>query len=218
MTPFGDILKAAGGPEALAGRLPRTKSSTELRAVPDDRYLSLMSLRIFRAGIKHSVVDAKWPACEDVFQGFDPGRVRAMNDEQLEALMGDARIVRHWGKIRATRDNAAAMCALADEAGGMGAYLAEWPTHDIVGLWADIAKRFKQMGGRSTPYFLRMAGRDTFMLTGDVIRALRRWGATDDEPKGKRDRRRVQDAFNAWAEESSRPLCEISMILALSAG
>ena len=127
MTPFGDVLKAAGGPEALAGRLPRAKSSTELRAVPDDRYLSLMSLRIFRAGIKHSVVDAKWPAFEDVFRGFDPGGVRAMNDEQLEALMGDARIVRHWGKIRATRDNAAAMCALAGEAGGIGAYFAEWP-------------------------------------------------------------------------------------------
>ncbi len=218
MTPFGDILKAAGGPEALAGRLPRAKSSTELRAIPDDRYLSLMSLRIFRAGIKHSVVDAKWPAFEDVFQGFDPGRVRAMNDEQLEALMGDARIVRHWGKIRATRDNAAAMCALAGEAGGMGAYLADWPAGDVVGLWADITKRFKQMGGRSAPYFLRMAGRDTFILTGDVVGALRRWGAIDGEPKGKRDRQRVQDAFNAWAEESSRPLCEISMILALSAG
>jgi len=62
-----------------------------------------------------------------------------------------------------------------------------------------------------------MAGRDTFMLTGDVVRALRRWGTIDGEPKGKRDRQLVQDAFNAWAEESSRPLCEISMILALSA-
>ncbi len=218
MTPFGDILKAAGGIEALSDRLPRARSAAELRAIPDDRYLSMMSLRIFRAGIKHSVVDAKWPAFEDVFQGFDPGRVRAMNDEQLEALMGDARIVRHWGKIRATRDNAAAMCALADEAGGMGAYLAEWPADDVVGLWADIAKRFKQMGGRSAPYFLRMAGRDTFVLTGDVVRALGRWGAIDGEPKGKRDRQRVQQVFNAWAEESSRPLCEISMILALSAG
>ena len=95
MMPFADILGAAGGDEALANRLPQAKSAAELRIISDDRYLSLMSLRIFCAGIKHSVVDAKWPAFEDVFEGFDPGRVRAMNDEQLEALMVDARIIRH---------------------------------------------------------------------------------------------------------------------------
>lgn len=222
MTPFGDIVKAAedavGGAKALSGRLPRAKTAAELRAIPDDRYLSLMSLRIFRAGIRHAVVDAKWPAFEDVFRGFDPGAIRAMSDEALEALMGDDRIIRHWGKIRATRDNAAAMGALAADAGGMGAHLAGWPAGDVVGLWADIAKRFKQMGGRSAPTFLRMAGSDTFVLTDDVARALERWGAIDGAPKGKRDLARVQDAFNAWAEESGRALCEISMILALSAG
>ena len=222
MTPFGAILNAAedaaGGSAALSQRLPRAKTAGELRAIADDRYLSLMSLRVFRAGIRHSVVDAKWPAFEDVFRGFDPGAVRALNDEELEALMGEKRIIRHWGKIRATRDNAAAMCALADEAGGMGAYLADWPAGDVVGLWADIAKRFKQMGGRSAPYFLRMAGRDTFVLTGDVVRALQRSGVIDGEPTAKRDRARVQDAFNAWARETDRALCEISMILALSPG
>ena len=54
------------------------KSAEQLRAEGDDRYLSLMSLRIFRAGLKHSVVDARWPAFEEVFFGFDPARVVAM--------------------------------------------------------------------------------------------------------------------------------------------
>ncbi len=221
MTPFADIVKAAedaaGGAAALSDRLPQAKTADELRAIPDDRYLSLMSLRVFRAGIKHSVVDAKWPAFEEVFRGFDPHALQAMNDEELEGLMGDERIIRHGGKIRATHHNAAATCALAAEAGGMGAYLADWPAGDVVGLWADIAKRFKQMGGRSAPTFLRMAGKDTFILSDDVVRALRDRGVVDGEPKSKRDRALVQDAFNAWADESSRPLCQISMILALSA-
>ena len=216
MTPWSEILQAAGGADALADRLPRPKSPAELRSIPDDRYLSLMSLRVFRTGIKHSVVDAKWPAFEEVFLGFEPGRVRAMNDEDLEALMGDARIIRHGGKIRATRDNAAAMCTIVEEVGGMGAYLAGWPAGDAIGLWADIAKRFKQMGGRSAPYFLRMAGRDTFILTDDVVRALNRWGAIDGEVKGKRGLHAAQAAFDVWAEESGRPLCELSLILALS--
>ena len=138
--------------------------------------------------------------------------------DALEALMGDTRIIRHGGKIRATRDNAAAMCTLANEAGGMGAYIADWPADDIVGLWTDITKRFKQMGGRSAPYFLRMAGRDTFILTDAVVRALNRWGAIEGEPKGKRGMQSAQEAFNAWAKESGLSLCEISMVLALSAG
>ena len=62
-----------------------------------------MSRRIFRAGLKHSLVDAKWPAFEEVFRSFDLRRVRAMNDEETEALMNDRRVIRHWGKIKAVR-------------------------------------------------------------------------------------------------------------------
>ena len=35
-------------------------------------------------------------------------------------------------------------------------------------------------------------------------------------PKSKADRARVQQVFNAWVRASSRPLCQVSMILALS--
>jgi 3-methyladenine DNA glycosylase Tag len=220
MTPFDEILKTAearhGGAAALAERLPRPKSAEELRAQPDDRYLSLMSLRVFSAGLKHSLVKGKWPAFEDVFMGFEPRRVRALSDEALEALMGDARIIRHWGKIKATRANAAAMCAVAEEAGSFGAYLADWPGGRIVELWDDLAKRFSHVGGNSGPYFLRMAGKDTFVLSVDMVKALNRWGAFDGTPKGKGDRKRVQQAFNAWAEATGRPLSQLSMILALS--
>jgi len=91
-TPFATILEAARtrhGAEALEARLPTPKMTAELTATPDDRYLSQMSLRIFRAGLKHSLVDAKFPAFEEVFYGFDPRRVRAMSDEALEQIPAD---------------------------------------------------------------------------------------------------------------------------------
>ena len=204
-----------GGAQALTNRLPRAKSGEELRAVPDDRYLSQMSLRIFRAGLKHSVVDGKWPAFEEVFSGFEPRRVVAMSDDELEALLQDQRLIRHWGKLKSVRANAAAMSELADR-GGMGAYLADWPRDDVVGLWADLARRFSQLGGNSGPYFLRMVGKDTFILTEAVIKALNHWDAFDGTPKSRADRQKVQDAFNAWHQATSRPLCQLSMILAAS--
>jgi 3-methyladenine DNA glycosylase Tag len=205
-----------GGMQALAGRLPKPKSAEELGAVGDDRYLSLMSLRIFRAGLKHSLVDARWPAFEEVFMGFVPARVVALSDEELEALLGDQRLIRHWGKLKSVRANAAAMTGLAGEAGGMGPWLAGWPSEDTIGLWQELAKRFSQLGGNSGPYFLRMAGKDTFLLTDSVVKALNHWDAFAGAPKSKADRLRVQQVFNAWHQATSRPFCQLSMILAAS--
>ena len=128
--PFATIFDAARqrhGAAAIDARLPHPKSASELAATLDDRYLSQMSLRVFRAGLKHSLVDAKWPAFEEVFEGFDPRRVRAMPDEALEKLLGDARLIRHWGKLKSVRDNAAAMLTVGEEFGGFGAWLGTWP-------------------------------------------------------------------------------------------
>jgi 3-methyladenine DNA glycosylase Tag len=219
IAPFATILEAARtrvGAPALEARLPQPKTPQQLADTPEDRYLSQMSLRIFRAGLKHSVVDAKWPAFEEVFHGFDPRRVRAMSDEALEKLLGDTRLVRHWGKLKAVRDNAASMLEIAAEHRGFGRWLAGWPGEDIVGLWEALAKQFSQMGGNSGPSFLRMVGKDTFMLTSSVTAALKNWGAITGPPKNRQDRAAVQSAFNAWVAESGRPLCQLSLILAAS--
>jgi 3-methyladenine DNA glycosylase Tag len=109
LTSFATTHEAAltrQGAAALEARLAQPKSADELRATPDDRYLSQMQLRIFRAGLKHSLVDAKWPAFEEVFYRVEPRRVRAMPDEALEALLGDARLIRHWGMRGFNRDSA----------------------------------------------------------------------------------------------------------------
>jgi len=216
---FAKIQKAAEqrlGKAGLARRLPKVKSAAALRKVTDDRYLSLMSLRIFRAGLRHDMVDAKWPAFEKAFRGFEPRKVRAMSDEQVEALMGDRRLIRHLGKLKSVHANAAAVCGLAAERGSVGVYLADWPGDRIVELWEDLARRFHQLGGNSGPYFLRMAGKDTFIPTYSVVQALQHWRAFPAEPKGKKDRARVGELFNAWAEETGLPLAHLSMTLAAS--
>jgi 3-methyladenine DNA glycosylase Tag len=217
-TPFATILDAARarhGAMAVDARLPRPKSASELTAFGDDRYLSQMSLRVFRAGLKHSLVDTKWPAFEDVFAGFDPRLVRAMSDEEMEKLLGDTRLIRHWGKLKSVRDNAAAMMEIADEFGGFGAWIATWPANNTVGLWDALSAQFSQMGGSSGPMLLRMVGKDTFVLSRSVVAGLKRW-AEMAPPKNKSDRAAAQACFNAWATETGRPLSQLSMILALS--
>ena len=219
MVGFARIQRAAEkrlGKPAFARRLPKVKSAAALRRVGDDRYFSLMSLRSFRAGLRHDMVDAKWPTFEKAFHRFEPRRVRAMSDEAVESLMGDRRLIRHLGKLKAVHANAAAMCDLIGEYGSFGRYLAGWPGERVVALWEDLAKRFHQLGSNSGAYFLRMAGKDTFILTEPVVKALNHWGAFGGEPKGKKDRAAVQAIFNAWAEETGLPLAHLSMTLAVS--
>lgn len=204
------------GSAAIAQRLPRPRSPAELASIPDDRWLSTMSRRIFQAGLKHSVVDNKWPAFEEVFEGFDVARVAGLSDEAMESLLADKRLIRHMPKLLATRHNAGRMLAIAQEQGSFANWIAKWPEAEITGLWASLAKTMKQLGGNSAPYYLRMMGKDTFIPTDPVIKALAYWQAFDGNPKGKAGRAELQALFNRWHEETKKPLSQLSMILAMS--
>lgn len=207
-------LNRFGSAKALEAKLPQPRSEAELRALSDDRYLSLISLRIFRAGLKHSLVDAKWPAFEEVFFGFDPEKVVLMGAERLENLMQDARLIRHLGKLKSVPGNAQFILDVRREKGSFGALIADWPVTDIVGLWKYLAKHGNQLGGLSAPRFLRMVGKDTFIPTDDMVAALKAQGVIDKAPTSQKELAAVQAAFNQWQAESGRPLCQLSVMLA----
>ncbi|UZT76763.1 DNA-3-methyladenine glycosylase I [Ectopseudomonas chengduensis] len=207
-------LNRFGSAKALEAMLPQPRSDAELRALSDDRYLSLISLRIFRAGLKHSLVDAKWPAFEEVFFGFDPEKVVLMGAERLESLMQDARLIRHLGKLKSVPRNAQFILDVRREKGSFGTLIADWPVTDIVGLWKYLAKHGSQLGGLSAPRFLRMVGKDTFVPTDDMVAALKAQGVIDKAPTSLKDLAAVQAAFNQWQAESGRPLCQLSVMLA----
>ncbi|TWI53770.1 DNA-3-methyladenine glycosylase I [Pseudomonas duriflava] len=207
-------LQRFGSSQALEAVLPRPADAKVLAEVEDDRYLSLLTRRIFRAGLKHSLVDSKWPAFEEVFFGFDPEKVVLMGGERLERLMQDTRIIRHLGKLKSVPHNAQLILDIRQEYNRFGVFLAEWPVDDIVGLWHLLSKRGNQLGGLSAPRFLRMAGKDTFIPTQDVVAALKAQKILDKDPTSQRDRAAMQEAFNQWRHESGRPLCQLSVMLA----
>lgn len=210
-------LNRFGSRQALEARLPQPRPVEELRALSDDRYLSTIALRVFRAGLKHSVVDARWPAFEEVFFGFDPHKVVLMSAEHIERLMQDTRLIRHLAKLRSVPRNAQMVLDLSREYGSMGNLIADWPTQDIVGLWRLMAKRGNQLGGLSVPRFLRMVGKDTFVTTGDVLAALKGMGVLDRPvATSQRDLALVQEAFNRLSADSGRPLGQLSAMLAFT--
>lgn len=207
-------LNRFGSVAELEAMLPQPRSAEELRAISDDRFLSTLSLRVFRAGLKHSLVDAKWPAFEQVFFGFDPEKVVLMGAERLENLMQDARIIRHLGKLKSVPRNAQFILDVQKEKGSFGALIADWPESDVVGLWKYLAKHGSQLGGLSAPRFLRMVGKDTFVPSDDMVAALKAQNIIDKAPTSLKELAAVQAAFNQWHEQSGRPLCQLSVMLA----
>ena len=215
---FAQAAKRKGGSKALEALLPTPLSKANLAKIPDDRWLSMMSKCVFQAGFNWQVVENKWPDIEAAFSGFHPQRWRIMSDDDLDRLLKDKRIIRHATKILAVRDNATFLCDLAEEHGSAARFFADWPDEDYVGLLSLLKKRAARLGGHSGQYFLRFMGKDSFILSRDVITALLREGVVNTEPKSQRDMRRVQEAFNHWRQESGRSLTQISKVLAFTVG
>lgn len=209
-------LRRKGSIQELETFLPVPLDAEALMAVPDDRYLSLMTQRIFRAGLRHAMVDARWPAFEEAFWGFDPKKMILLAAEHIENHMQNKSLIRHLGKLRSIPHNAQMILDISEEYGSFGRFLAQWPCSDIIGLWFLLRKRGYQLGGYSTPGFLRMAGKDTFLITTDVVAALVAHGVIDRQPTSQAALRDVQAAFNRLQQDSGRPICQLSAMLALT--
>ena len=203
-----------GGADAFEAMLPSVKTPEELAAIPDDRWLSMMARCIFQAGFNWKVIEKKWPGFEEAFEGFDPARWSMMSDEDLDRLLKDTRVVRHAKKLMSVGENAVFLRDLAAEHGTAARFFADWPVSDYVGLLLVLKKRGSRLGGNTGQYFLRFMGKDSFILGGDVVKALIREDVVDKAPSSQKDMAKVQAAFNSWAAESGRTLAAISRTLA----
>ncbi len=76
-----------------------------------------VTLEAFQSGLSWRTVLAKRPAFREVFHGFDPEVVAAMDERDVERLLGDARIIRNRRKIEAAVTNARATVDLRADGG-----------------------------------------------------------------------------------------------------
>ena len=93
-------------------------------AVGDDRRLfEKICLEGFQSGLSWSTILNKREAFREVFVDFDPTKVARFGQRDIERLLGDARIVRHRGKIESTIDNAGRFADVVAEFGSFAEYV-----------------------------------------------------------------------------------------------
>lgn len=219
---FSDIyLRAAtrkGSNSDLEQRLAYPKRQQELCEITDDRWLATFSQTIFQSGMNWQVVRNKWPGFEEVFWGFDIEKMCLTPPEMWEEKATNPAIIRHLGKVMTIPHNAQMIQRIAKQHGSFSRFIAEWPEDDIIGLWAYLKKHGSRLGGNTGPYSLRLMEKDTFILSGDVEAYLRAHKIIDGGRDTRKSLNAAQAAFNHWKEESGRPLCQISQIIAFSVG
>jgi DNA-3-methyladenine glycosylase I len=128
--------------------------------VRDERGLyERLSLEGFQSGLSWLTILRKREGFRAAFEGFDPERVAAFGERDVERLVADASIIRHRGKIEAAIANARATVSLRDsepleqlfwsyapEAHAAPAGPADW--HSSTPESTALSKRLKHAGFR----------------------------------------------------------------------
>lgn len=92
--------------------------------VHDDIMLfEMLILEGAQAGLSFETILKRRQSYRKAFRNFDPHKVAAMTDQDLEALMLDQSIIRNRLKIFSTRKNAQVFLALQKEFGSFDTYL-----------------------------------------------------------------------------------------------
>lgn len=208
-----------GGESTLKLLLPAVLTPEQLAATDASRFLAEMARCLFQAGFVWRVINQKWAGFEEVFHGFDPDAVLSLSAEEWDEIASDKRIVRNGQKVRAVRANAHFIDEITFEYGSFSRFIADWPCADLTGLLTLLKKRGSRLGGSTGPRFLRNVGKDTFVLSHDVVRCLQESGVEiADNPTSKRDLTQVQQTFNAWHQQTGLPYSHLSKIAAYSVG
>jgi 3-methyladenine DNA glycosylase Tag len=207
-----------GGPQALAAIIDKPLPVKVLSTIGDDRFLAEFSKKVFQSGFVWRVVRNKWPDFERVFFDFNIEKILLIPDEMLEQKATDPSIIRNYTKVKTIRDNAIMIDAAAREHGSFAQFVAEWPSEDIIGLWTYLKKNGSRLGGNTGPYGLRAMGKDTFLLSNDVVGYFTQRNIISGSVQSKRSLTAIQQSFNELQQQSGLSFQELSMILSKSVG
>lgn len=184
-----------------------------------DRILAAFTKQIFKSGFVWRVVENKWPDFEEHFFDFNIEKILMMPEEMLERKAADPKIIRNYNKVKTIKANAQMMFDTSLEKNiSFAQFINDWPSDDIIGLWAYLKKHGQRLGGNTGPYALRLLGKDTFILSSDVEAYLRAQQIIDGGLQSKKSLVAIQAFFNQLKKESGYSLTQLSRLIAFSCG
>lgn len=207
-----------GGPRALNFLLDEISDDKYVAQLPDDRILSAFTKKIFQSGFVWRVVENKWSCFEESFFNFDIEKILMMPEEMMERKATDPKIIRNFNKVKTIKANAQMIFNEQQNGHSFAEFIANWPSNDIIGLWAYLKKNGQRLGGNTGPYALRAMGKETFLLTRDIEGYFRSHDLISGGLQTKSSLAKIQQCFNVWQAESDLSLNQLSRLVAYATG
>jgi DNA-3-methyladenine glycosylase I len=107
----------------------------------DAALFELLTLEGAQAGLSWRTILNKREGYRRAFANFDAMKVASFTEHEVERLLGDARIVRHRGKVESTINNAQRVLEVQDDVGSFDAHV--WSFVDgapVVGTWKQLGE------------------------------------------------------------------------------
>ena len=121
-----------------------TQYHDEVWGVPqtDDQTLfEYLILESAQAGLSWRTILEKREGYRHQYEGFDPHKVAEFDAEKIEAMLQDAGIVRHRGKLEASVKNAQIFLKLQEEHGSFAKYIWQFVDYQpIQNSWKDMSE------------------------------------------------------------------------------
>ena len=164
------------------------------------------------------VVENKWPNFEASFFNFDIEKVLMMPEEMMERKASDPKIIRNFNKVKTIKANGQMIFEEQQKGHSFAEFIANWPSDDIIGLWAYLKKHGQRLGGNTGPYALRALGKDTFILSRDVEAYFRAHDIITGGIQTKSSLNAIQASFNHWQQQCDLSLSQLSRLIAYATG
>lgn len=207
-----------GGKKALNWLLGDIDHPNLVAQLTDDRILAEFTKKVFQSGFVWRVVENKWPNFEESFFNFDITKVLMMPEEMMERKAADPKIIRNYNKVKTIKGNAQMIFEEQQNGHSFSEFIAQWPSSDMIGLWAYLKKHGQRLGGNTGPYALRAIGKDTFLLSRDVEAYFRAHGIIDGGIQSKKSLTAIQNSFNQWQQQGDFSLSQLSRLVAYATG
>jgi len=207
-----------GGEKALSLLLGEKINNNIVAELSDDRLLSAFTKKIFQSGFVWRVVENKWDNFERIFFDFNIQKILMMPEEMLEKKAANPDIIRNFNKVKTIKANAQMIFDEQQNGHSFAEFIAQWPSDNIIGLWAYLKKNGQRLGGNTGPYALRVLNKDTFILSRDVEAYFRAHDIISGGIQSKTSLTAIQNSFNQWQKESNYSLSQLSRLLAYATG
>lgn len=184
------------------------------------------------SGIRNGIIEQRWTEITKAFSNFDFYKVAQYDEEKLQELMENSRIIRHEGKIKATIFNAKRMVRIVKQYGSFKNYLNSFPSDSLIEKLQGYYGGFKGIGERNIHEFLKEIGFSTIKPDLQVRKVFLRLGLIGEKASigdiikiGKLIAEKVKERpcavdwllwrFGTLICTTTKPKCEICLMVDL---